>query len=180
MTNYDEGRTGNRSRMGQTVDPRLKIYSPDEVSRILKRALRPEDENAISHQELYETAQELGVSPHMLDAAIAHEMAGMDMEKARDKWLNKKRAEFRNHLWSYIIVNTALLLMNFFTIFIVNIWWFQWPLLGWGIGLAFHYRDAFFASEENIEKGAERLLALSNRVREKEHRHRDRDRDRYR
>ncbi len=145
------------------VDLTSKIYSPDEVSRILKRALRPEDENAISHQELYETAGELGVSPTMLDAAIAHEMAGMDMEQARDRWLKRKRTEFSNHLWSYIIVNTALILMNIFTLFWVNIWWFQWALLGWGIGLALHFRAVFFPSELDIQKGAEKLLAKSNR-----------------
>ncbi len=145
------------------VDLTSKIYSPDEVSRILRRALRPDNENAISHQELFETAQELGVSPNRLDAAIAHEMAGMDMEQARDRWLNKKRAEFKNHLWTYIIVNTALILMNIFTLFWVNIWWFQWSLLGWGIGLALHFRETFFSSDESIEKGAEKLLAKSKR-----------------
>jgi hypothetical protein len=164
MTNYKERWPVEQDEVKHMVDQRSKIYSPDEVSRILKRALRPDNENAISHQELFETAQELGVSPSMLDAAIAHEMAGMDMEEARDRWLNKKRAEFRNHLWSYIIVNTALLLMNIFTIFMVNIWWFQWSLVGWGIGLALHFRETFFPSDESIQKGAEKLLAKSNRI----------------
>jgi hypothetical protein len=163
MTRYKERWPGDQGEMEHMGDQKSKIYSPDEVSRILKRALRPDNENAISHQELYETAGELGVSPNMLDAAIAHEMAGMDMEEAGHKWLNKKRAEFKNHLWSYIIVNTALILMNIFTLFWVNIWWFQWALLGWGIGLALHFREVFFPSEENIQKGAEKLLAKSKR-----------------
>ena len=163
MTNYKERWPEDQGEVEHMVDLTSKIYSPDEVSRILKRALRPDNENAISHQELYETAQELGVSPNMLHAAIAHEMAGMDMEQARDRWLNKKRAEFKNHLWSYIIVNTALILMNIFTLFWVNIWWFQWSLLGWGIGLALHFREAFFPSELDIQKGAEKLLAKSKR-----------------
>ncbi|MBW2621324.1 MAG: 2TM domain-containing protein [Deltaproteobacteria bacterium] len=173
MTSYKERRPGDHGEMEQAVDRRSKIYSPDEVSRILKRALRPEDENAISHRELYETAQELGVSPNLLDAAIAHEMAGMDMEQARDRWLNKIRGEFNNHLWSYIIVNTALLLINIFTILSLSgnysIWWFQWPLLGWGIGLAFHIRATFFPSDESIQEGAEKLMAESK----KRNHHRD-------
>lgn len=163
MTNFKERWPEDHNEVEYMVDLTSKIYSPDEVSRILKRALRPEDENAISHRELFETAGELGVSQNRLDAAIAHEMAGMDMEEARHKWLKRKHAEFKNHLWSYIIVNTALILMNIFTLFWVNIWWFQWSLLGWGIGLAFHYRDAFFPSEESVQNGAEKLLAKSNR-----------------
>jgi len=51
--------------------------------------------------------------------------------------LAHKRVEFRSHLIVYCIVNAALW----------TIWWFTghayiwpvWPLVGWGIGLLFHY-----------------------------------------
>lgn len=73
------------------------------------------------------------------------------MEQERDKQLwriAKKRAGFKRHLASYIIVNG----------FLWAVWWFtkghgeddandgMWPIwctLGWGIGLAFSYYSAY-------------------------------------
>jgi len=39
------------------------------------------------------------------------------------------------HASVYCIVNVGLFLINFFT---GRPWWFIWPALGWGVGLAFH------------------------------------------
>ena len=142
-----------------------KRYNADEVTRILKRAFRPGQEDTITHQELSEIARELGVAPDTLDAAITQEMAGMDLDEARKKWLRRQRSGFNPHLWSYIIVITALFLMDLFTPYG---WWFQWPLLGWGIGLAFHFRSAFFPEERKIERGAQRILAKSARASQNE------------
>jgi len=43
---------------------------------------------------------------------------------------------FYNHLFIYILVNTFLGLIDWFSD--PNEWWFYWPLLGWGVGLAAH------------------------------------------
>lgn len=60
----------------------------------------------------------------------------------------KKRAGFKKHLTSYVVVN----------LFLWGIWWFTlgqygvstgpvawpaWVTLGWGLGLAFNYFDAY-------------------------------------
>jgi hypothetical protein len=39
------------------------------------------------------------------------------------------------HAATYCIVIAGLFLINFF---IGRPWWFVWPAIGWGIGLAFH------------------------------------------
>ena len=65
----------------------------------------------------------------------------------------QKRASFKKHLVSYVIVNGFLWAIWLFTshhyedVNITNIRWGHfpwpvWPTLGWGIGLAFHYSDA--------------------------------------
>jgi hypothetical protein len=142
-------------------DQRSKRYNADEVTRILKRALRPGQEEAITHKELLEIARELGVTPDTLDAAITQEMAGMDLEEARKKWLRRERSAFNPHLWSYIIVITALFLIDIFS---PGGWWFQWPMLGWGIGLACHFRSAYFPQERKIERGAQRILSKAKKA----------------
>jgi hypothetical protein len=67
----------------------------------------------------------------------------------------KKRAGFKKHLASYIIVNGFLWAMWFFTEgHHVREWggdafpWPVWPSLGWGIGLAFSYYGAYHDDKE--------------------------------
>lgn len=60
-------------------------------------------------------------------------------EKARVRV--KKKKEFYQHLASYVIMSGFFFLLNAVTSF--GSWWFYWPMMGWGIGLAFHYFDAF-------------------------------------
>jgi hypothetical protein len=70
----------------------------------------------------------------------------------------KLKSEFRAHLLAYVLVNS----------FFVVIWaitgsGFFWPVLpmaGWGIGLAFHAREAYgrtYPTEDEIRQEMERL-----------------------
>lgn len=49
--------------------------------------------------------------------------------------------DFYVHLLVYICVNIALFLINLLSS--PGVWWFYWPLLGWGIGLAIHFLSVF-------------------------------------
>ena len=51
--------------------------------------------------------------------------------------LARKRVEFRSHLIVYAVVITALWLIWYFTY--QGYMWPVWPMVGWGIGLVFHY-----------------------------------------
>lgn len=53
----------------------------------------------------------------------------------------KKKKEFYEHLMAYVTVNIGLLLLNLLTS--PGSLWFYFPMLGWGIGLMFHYVDVF-------------------------------------
>ena len=130
-----------------------KQYSKEEVDRIIRRALKLKKEDSIKHQELVDTAREFGIDPQTLETAIAQDQEVYEKERARRKRLLRRKARFHRHLWSYIIVMGALLLINATT---PGPWWFQWPALGWGIGLAFNFKAAYFSlpkdplSENNI------------------------------
>lgn len=50
--------------------------------------------------------------------------------------LVKARQEFRQHLSAYLIVNAAL--VGMWAVTGAGYFWPFWPLVGWGIGLAFH------------------------------------------
>lgn len=60
-------------------------------------------------------------------------------ERARKRVKTKK--EFYEHLTVYIIMGAFFFLINAVTAF--GNWWFHWPILGWGLGVMFHYFDVF-------------------------------------
>ena len=69
-----------------------------------------------------------------------------EYDKARKRVKAKK--EFYQHLTSYVTMSIFFLLLNAVTSF--GAWWFYWPILGWGVGIVFHYFDIFgFPGEGN-------------------------------
>lgn len=59
------------------------------------------------------------------------------------KYLRAKRKvenlkSFYIHLIVFILVNTLLILINVLNYKEVGNWWFIYPVIGWGIGLAIH------------------------------------------
>ncbi len=87
----------------------------------------------------------------------------MTTEQQKDDLLwktAKKRAAFKWQIISYLIVNAFLVAIWFYSSFTVgeaHYFWPIWPILGWGVGLAFSYADAyhsnqFFSAEKEYEK----------------------------
>lgn len=80
----------------------------------------------------------------------------------------QKRASFKSHAITYVIVNTFLWGIWYFssrqgdfsfeTINWGNLPWPAWSTLGWGIGLAFHFAGAYiFPKANSVEKEYEKL-----------------------
>ncbi len=53
----------------------------------------------------------------------------------------KEEKGFYTHLFSYLVVNTFIIIIDALTSH--DNWWFYWPLLGWGIGLVMHGLTVF-------------------------------------
>ena len=123
-------------------------YTSNEVERIIRRALRLKKPGLISHDDLLDMAKDLGLDSRTVETAIEQEQKDVDLEKSRKMKILRRKANFHHHLWSYVIVIGALILINAFT---PGPWWFQWPVLGWGIGLAFHFRAAYFPAEAELD-----------------------------
>lgn len=70
----------------------------------------------------------------------------------------KKRAAFKRNLFSYFVINAFLWLLWWFTSGRHDtdgdhgIPWPAWITLGWGIGIAFNYFDAYHRSGNNLEE----------------------------
>jgi len=80
----------------------------------------------------------------MCDRAFQKELGRLD-SKVRDSEDGKKyarikaeaRVKFYNHLYIYMGVNAFLIVINLISS--PFNWWFPFPLLGWGLGLFFHW-----------------------------------------
>ncbi|MCX8175854.1 MAG: 2TM domain-containing protein, partial [Candidatus Bathyarchaeota archaeon] len=51
--------------------------------------------------------------------------------------IEEAKKDFLSHLTAYVIVNVFLIFVNLLTS--PSTLWFYWLILGWGIGLAFHF-----------------------------------------
>jgi hypothetical protein len=80
--------------------------------------------------------------------------------------LAQKRASFKSHLATYVVMNAF-----FWILWYLNGrngghngWpWPVWPMLGWGIGLVFHYIGAYISPKENLAEREYEKLKNKNR-----------------
>lgn len=59
----------------------------------------------------------------------------------------KAKQEFFRHLVFFLIFSVFMVLLNAAVDW--GDWWFYWPIMGWGIAVAFHYLDVFGFSLED-------------------------------
>lgn len=74
----------------------------------------------------------------------------------------KKRASFKKHLASYVIVNAFLWAVWFLSkradFYEERFPWPIWVMVFWGIGLAFNYADAYLYNiKDSVEREYEKL-----------------------
>jgi hypothetical protein len=53
----------------------------------------------------------------------------------------KAKKDFYGHLSSFLVMGVFFFILNILTS--PRTLWFYWPILGWGIGVVFHYLDVF-------------------------------------
>ncbi len=68
----------------------------------------------------------------------------------------KARLGFFWHLAAYLVVNGFLFLIWLFTG--LGYPWFIWPVLGWGIGLFFHFLNVFVFGTRVVEDYTRRMI----------------------
>jgi hypothetical protein len=133
-------------------------YNKQQVDRILRRAIESSSLNSdfLSESELFKIADELNIDPSLLRKSINDELTFSEFENAKLIWKSRKKHDYYKHLAAYGIINSFLVAINFITSGTFS--WAIFPILGWGIGLAFDTIDSLFPSEQAIEKGARKLM----------------------
>lgn len=87
-------------------------------------------------------------------------------DKDPELWrIAKERAEFKQSLFTYLIVNGFLWLIWFFTDgdFYSGIPWPVWPMIGWGFGVGWQFYEAYYGSEKDMaEREYDKLKGKRN------------------
>ena len=94
------------------------------------------------------------------------------METQRDPLLweiAQRRASFKHHLGSYIVFNIFFWLIWAFTgqhySGNSHLPWPVWPMMGWGIGLFFHFLGAYVFPKENAaEREYQKLVKTKHEI----------------
>jgi hypothetical protein len=132
------------------ADPGLgRTYTQEEVNEILKRALRQQSQRGkqLSHAELVEMADEVGIDRESLEAATADLAQSRETELVQSneaRELAEARARlftrFVSSLFTFLLIGAALYFVSLKT----GGNWFFWPVLGFSIALVVQLRAIFF------------------------------------
>jgi hypothetical protein len=153
--------------------PSEHLHDDRDVEEILKLAVRKagfSDEDAL-RQRLHAAGSELGLSDAQIAAAEEQYWKQKAEEREQAEFKASLAKEFWEHLASYIIVNAGLLSFDLWNDGRLS--WAFWPIVGWGIGLAFHAWGTFYSGSEDYEKELERWRRRRNRKRRSKQRTED-------
>ena len=147
-------------------EERELLKSDDDVDEILKIAVRKQGGSDLTLRErLQASAEELGISDSALAQAEQEYLQKRAEEEEFLEFKRKQRREFREHLMSFVIVNAFLVTINFWTSGTVS--WAVWPILGWGIGLAFHSWRTLNSDSQSFQQEFEAYRRKQARRRER-------------
>ncbi|MCH8979513.1 MAG: 2TM domain-containing protein [Armatimonadetes bacterium] len=133
-----------------------RLASHEDVDEILKLALRRQDRSdGDLRSRLTVAAQELGISDQDLKEAEAEYLRNKADTQEFIEFRNRRRRELREHVFAYFIVNALLVAINWFTS--DRLTWAVWPILGWGVGLAFHAWAALNSDSESFQEEFEQF-----------------------
>lgn len=129
-------------------DPKgRREYSTEEVGAIVRLALeRQGPEGRISHDELLETAREIGVSAADIEEAVAEEARIRQARAEIGARRRRLKEQFIANLVSFVVVNAALFIVDRMT---TGGTWFYWPLLVWGVAVGVHAAVLLFPRSQD-------------------------------
>ncbi len=125
-------------------------YRQDDGEEILRRAIAIDAMQGHNKEVLLKTAEELGISKEAVEQAEREYFTQQKEQGELAEFIRHQRRGFYSHLWSYVVVNSFLVCMDFFSN--GRLEWAYWPVFGWGIGMAFHALSVFNTQSEDFQK----------------------------
>ena len=124
-------------------------YNSEDVQKILQIALARKQEGGFSQEQLIEMASELGISDDILKTTEKKWLAQQEEERLRRTFNTFRRRGFKAHFVSFLAVNLFLIILNLITS--PSYFWAIFPVLGWGLGIFFHWWSVYQSKSEDYE-----------------------------
>ncbi|MEH2295110.1 2TM domain-containing protein [Nostoc sp.] len=124
-------------------------YDSRDVEQILQIALTDKQEGEFSREQLVEMASELGISSNILEKTEQKWLAQQEEESSRRTFNTFRSRGFWAHFVCFLAVNLFLILLNLITS--PSYFWAIFPVLGWGLGLFFHWWSVYQTKTEDYE-----------------------------
>lgn len=124
-------------------------YDSADVQKILQIALTRRHEGEFSREQLIEMASELGISSNILETTEKKWLTQQEEEHSRRTFNTFRRKTFWTQFISFLAVNLFLILLNLITS--PSYFWAIFPVLGWGLGLFFHWWSVYQTKSEDYE-----------------------------
>lgn len=142
--------------MGPMADEKERLESNEDIDEILMLALRRQDgSDGDLRTRLAAAAQELGISDQDLCDAETEYLTSKAETREFLEFKNRQRRELKEHVFAYVTVNAMLVAINWFTS--GGVTWAVWPILGWGVGLAFHAWAALNSDSDSFQEEFEQF-----------------------
>lgn len=134
-------------------DPKnLHTYTKEEVASILTRALDSQHEGGrISHDELLETAREIGMTTLEIEAAVADEVRARAARMVIEEEQQHAVRRFLKHLITFVVTSVLVVVIDVRTT--GGAWWY-FAVAGWGLAVAVHAARAFLPKKDAAPKPA--------------------------
>lgn len=134
-----------------------KTFNPDEVRQILELAIERESASGegMTRKELVAAGRELGVGSEQIDHAIVALQRRGPLVEELARVEERRMRRLQSHAITFALVNLMLFGIN---VLVGGPWWFFWPLLGWGLGLALQAKAAWLPDRERDARKAEQRL----------------------
>ncbi|MGK7873807.1 MAG: 2TM domain-containing protein [Xenococcaceae cyanobacterium] len=130
-------------------------YNQEELQQILQLAIaRKECDGELSREQLWEIAAELGIDKNSIQAAEQDWLQGQLVEQKRQAFDAYRRERLKQKAIKYLIVNTFLVSLNFFSASTLS--WSLYILLLWGLLLSLDAWKTFQSKGEAYEQAFQR------------------------
>ena len=128
-----------------------RSYHQEDIQQILHIAIaRQAHEGEFSREQLLEIAAELNISPECLEVAEQEWLVQQGELQKRKAFNIYRRRKLHKRVGNYVIVNSFLLMLNFFSAGRLS--WSLYVLLFWGLKLGLDTWNTYQLKGEDYER----------------------------
>ncbi|MEL6222518.1 MAG: 2TM domain-containing protein [Cyanobacteria bacterium J06627_8] len=132
-----------------------EAYDNEEAQKILQLAmLKQGQDNTLLRSQLYEIAEDLGISAATLEAAEEEWKVQLEEQQARQEFSSFRHQQLRRSIVQHIGVNSVLVLLNGMTTHRVD--WAVYPAVIWGAAIFWEAWQVLWPKDEQFNRAFRR------------------------